>query len=93
MDALVKGKTGKEFDPALLEQGLVSEYAASGLDEDWATVGAEVMADRPQFWDKVARYPRLREKARLAVAFYRRSMPGIRLRNVESPREAVTSRL
>ncbi len=81
-DAVKAGKANVALDPALAEQGVLSEYGASSIDEDWATIAESVMVDDPAFWDFVARYPRLRTKARLAVAFYRRTLPGIKLRDV-----------
>ena len=81
LDAMKAGKASKEFDPALNAQGVLSAYGASGIDEDWCTVAESVMSDDPAFWDLASRYPRLRAKARLAVEFYRKTFPGIRLRD------------
>lgn len=80
--ALPKGKSGRGFDPKLNEPGLLSEYGTATFDEDWACIAEEVVADNPAFWDLLPKYPRLREKGRLVVEFYRRAMPGIRLRSV-----------
>lgn len=81
--ALQGRKTGKAFVPALNALGLLSEYGSSTFEEDWACYGESILYDDPGFWALAAKYPRVREKARMAIAYYRRAMPGIRLPNVE----------
>ena len=81
-DAVRAGQVSKAFDAALSTQGVLSVYGASSIDEDWCTIAESVMVDDPAFWAFAARYPRLRAKAQLAVEFYRRTFPGIRLREV-----------
>ena len=82
LDALRRGRGSVAYDEAWAARGLLSRYAASSIDEDWATIAESVMVDDPAFWALTERFPRLREKARLAVAFYRKAFPGIRLRDV-----------
>lgn len=82
LNAMKAGQAARAFDPALNAQGILCNYGASGMDEDWCTIAEEVVADDPAFWALMPQYPRLREKARLAVEFYRKTFPGIRLRDV-----------
>ena len=80
-EALKAGQSGEAYDAALAEKGVLNPYGASDPDEDWAEIAEGVMVDDRAFWRLVRRYPRLRAKARLAVAFYRRTFSGIRLRD------------
>jgi hypothetical protein len=52
------------------DQGFWSEYAASDLSEDFATVGGELMAGDAEFWARVDRFPALRAKVGTAIDFY-----------------------
>lgn len=84
--ALATGKTRRAFDPALNAKGILCEYGAATPAEDWACIAEEILADNPAFWKLTEKYPRLRVKARLALDFYHKAMPGIRLRLMPEPR-------
>lgn len=77
--ALVNGEVGTSFVPALNDVGLLSTYGSASFDEDWACYGEAILSDDPAFWSLVAKYPRVRAKARMAIDFYRKIFPGVRL--------------
>lgn len=81
--ALKSGDTDFHFVPALAEQGVLSAYGSSSFDEDWACYAQYLLTDDPDFWKLVRRYPRVRAKAKLAVEFYRKAVPGMALPDVD----------
>ena len=83
-DAIKAGRSSEAYSDTLAAKGVLSVYGATSIDEDWATIAEAVMVDDSAFWALAARFPRLGEKARLTVAFYRRTFPGIHLRDMDS---------
>ncbi len=69
----------EELNPALNAQGLLSEYGATEIGEDWATYAERILRNDFATRAVVRRYPRVRAKARLLAAFYRRALPGIKI--------------
>ena len=75
--AIASGQAADAVSSRCADLGLLNDYAASSFEEDWACLAGKVMAGEGSFGVLVRRYPRLREKARLAAAFLREA--GVRL--------------
>ena len=71
------------MDRALNAKGVLSEYGATEFDEDWATYAERVFDPDDGFRTALRAFPRVRRKARLMAAFYRREFPGIVLPGLE----------
>lgn len=78
-DALTADDTGEELDSRLNLKGVLSAYGASSITEDWATYAQMLIGENGDFFRAVRLYPRVRTKAELALEFYRKAMPGMRL--------------
>ena len=76
--------TDEALKPSLNAKGVLSDYGATEIDEDWATYAERLMDPEPSFLAAYRRYPRVRQKMRLMAGFYRRAFPGIRLREFDA---------
>jgi hypothetical protein len=77
--AIKEGRYGRDIKTSLATKGLISEYAASDASEDFAEVAGRMMANDADFWRACRKYPRIRAKANLVMAFYRKVDPNFRL--------------
>lgn len=68
--AVKAGKTSAQMKPELNEQGFLSEYAQASMEEDFNSHVVRLFMGEQTYWQALERYPRLRAKAELVVAFY-----------------------
>ena len=59
-----------EYDPKLQAEGYLNEYAMTNAEEDFDVVSEGLFSGNPAFWAAVDRFPKIRQKAREAMAFY-----------------------
>ena len=59
-----------EFDDHFLKMGFLFGYATYSLHEDFASIAENLFRPRPEFWDFVSRYEKIREKTQLVIDFY-----------------------
>lgn len=55
---------------ALHEEGFVNEYAKASLEEDFNSQAGRLFVGDAGLWSAIAKYPRVRAKADLVIAFY-----------------------
>lgn len=70
VEALQNSKYGSQLAEADLLKGFVSQYAASDIEEDFACTVEYLFSGKPAFWSAVDKYPRIKAKVALAIAFY-----------------------
>jgi hypothetical protein len=73
--AIRDNRSSQDFDTVLCKQGLLTQYASSGIENDLNTIAQNLFSPSPGFWDIVDRYPRIRRKVRLLIGFYNRLHP------------------
>jgi hypothetical protein len=69
-DAIKNGKAGEDFDPALNEQGCLTQYATSNFENDVNAFAKNLFRAEPEFWNIVEKYPRVKCKLELIIGFY-----------------------
>ena len=74
--AIRNAQDGLDGSPEFYEQGLLSEYAKSELEEDFNTFAEALFTGDRRFWKTVDRFPRVEQKARVILAFYAALDPG-----------------
>lgn len=73
MSALKSGAYSNSFDPQFNEQGYVSQYGSSDFENDVNTMAGAIMGPRAaEFWQAASKYPRLMEKGKLLLKFYKK---------------------
>lgn len=54
------------------EEGFMHDYAKASLEEDFNTFASRLMMGDPVLWSAMEKYPRLKAKADLTMAFYQK---------------------
>jgi hypothetical protein len=54
----------------LCENGFLTQYALSDMENDINTLAQNIFRPAPGFWTKVDHYPRIRKKVSLLIDFY-----------------------
>lgn len=75
--AIKAGKTSLWPVDEWNRRGFFSEYAASDVSEDFATVGGALFEGDTQTWPAVDRFPALSAKVKAGIAFYTRIDPSL----------------
>jgi hypothetical protein len=73
--AIRKNQSSQELDTASSRRGLLTQYAMSGMENDINTIAQNLFSPAPEFWSFVDRFPRIRKKTKLLIAFYNRFNP------------------
>jgi len=68
--AIRSGRSSQVLDTALSRFGMLTEYAMSSLENDVNTIAQNLFLSEKGFWDIVDKYPRVRMKTFLLIAFY-----------------------
>lgn len=68
--AVKNGLAGTEYAAEWHRLGLLCEYGAASVEEDFNTFAEGLFAGGKSFWRVVDSYPRVKEKARAAIRFY-----------------------
>jgi hypothetical protein len=79
-EALRTGRASTEIDPALCEQGFLSQYSTASLEEDFNMVAENLFMGDAEFWECVDASPRLNRKVGLVIGLYGRLDPSFDLR-------------
>ena len=72
VEAVQSGHASLWYSETWARRGFLSEYAASDISEDFATIGGGLFTGDPVFWKWVERFPLLKAKVQVALAFYTR---------------------
>lgn len=73
--AIRNNASSQDLDTFLCRRGVLTQYALSSLENDLNTFAQNIFSPSPGFWDIVDRFPRIREKTRLLIAFYKKINP------------------
>ncbi len=57
--------------------GFLNQYGASSLEEDFNTFAEALFTGDREFWSLAAKYPRLKDKVTVAIAFYQALDPSL----------------
>ena len=68
--AIRNKESSQELDTALCAKGFLTQYAYSGIENDVNTITQHLFRPDKGFWDIVDKYPRIRQKTKLLIAFY-----------------------
>ncbi len=69
-EALKLNQTGREFEPKLLNKGIIDQYGLSSMENDFNDISMNLFKSNPGFWQVVDKYPKIRRKIDIAIAFY-----------------------
>lgn len=70
--AIRNNASSQDLDTFYCRRGMLTEYALSSLENDLNTYAQNLFCPSPGFWAIVDRYPRVRRKATLLIAFYQK---------------------
>ncbi len=73
--AIRNNQSSQDLDSVLCEKGFITQYAYSGLENDVNTIAQNLFKPDTGFWEIVDKYPRIRQKVKLLIAFYKRLDP------------------
>lgn len=68
--AIRNGRSSQVLDTALAKYGFMTEYAMSSLENDLNTLAQNLFLPEQGFWNIVDKYPKIKTKMQLLVAFY-----------------------
>lgn len=68
--AIRTGRSSQILDTALARYGFLTEYAMSSLENDLNTIAQNLFLPEQGFWNIVDKYPKIKTKMQLLVAFY-----------------------
>jgi len=75
VEALISGEASITFDPLLNEEGFLYEYAKSTLSNDYSSIVENLFLNDGTFWEIYEKYPIIKAKTNLAIAFYNKLNP------------------
>jgi hypothetical protein len=70
-----KNQSSQDLDTVLTQQGFLTQYSLSSLENDINTVAQNIFCPSPDFWLITEKYPRIKRKVKLLIAFYNRINP------------------
>ena len=70
-----KNQSSQELDTLLTLQGFLTQYSLSSLENDVNTFAQNIFCPSPDFWQITEKYPRVRRKVKLLIAFYNHINP------------------
>jgi hypothetical protein len=73
--AIRNNQSSQEPDSVLCKKGFLTQYAVSSLENDVNTLSQNLFLPTPGFWDLVDKYPRIRKKMNILLAFYKKLDP------------------
>jgi hypothetical protein len=70
-----KNQSSQELDTLLTQQGFLTQYSLSSIENDINTFAQNLFCPSPDFWPIVENYPRVKKKVKLLIAFYNQINP------------------
>jgi len=70
-----KNQSSQDLDTVLTQQGFLTQYSLSSLENDINTVAQNIFCPSPDFWLITEKYPRVKRKVKLLITFYNRINP------------------
>ena len=75
VDAVRQQKAGQEPSEELERQGFLVQYSQSSVENDFNDLAAPLLSGDAALWEQAERFPKLKEKLALTVAFYHKLNP------------------
>lgn len=75
VDAIKQRKADTKLRAGLHEEGFLKQYSQSSLENDLNGFATLLFAGDPKMWEIVDKYPKVKRKAALAIAFYQQLDP------------------
>jgi len=75
VQAIKQQKASRRLDAALQEAGFLHSYAQASQEEDFNSIASRLLMGDEGLWRAVAQFPKIKEKAMLVLAFYRKLDP------------------
>lgn len=72
VNAILNGEASLAFDPSLFENGFLTKYSESALEEDINVFAQYLFTGGVTFWSVVDQNTRIRKKATILISFYHR---------------------
>lgn len=76
-DAMKAGYSSTDYAPDLLEKGYLSRYSLSNWENDFNLYAEELFCGGKTFWMLADKYPRVLQKTRLIIRFYKEKVDGL----------------
>ena len=70
-----ENQSSQDLDTLLTQQGFLTQYSISSIENDINTFAQNIFCPSPGFWPIVENYPRVKKKVKLLVAFYNQINP------------------
>jgi hypothetical protein len=70
-----KNQSSQDIDSMLTQQGFLTQYSLSSLENDINTYAQNIFCPPEDFWLMIEKYPRVKKKVKLLVSFYNRINP------------------
>ncbi len=80
VNVMYKGHTCEKLDSNYHKLGFLNQYATSTLENDFNAFAKNLFRDQANFWYVCFKNPRLKQKLRLIVAFYKKLNPQFTMR-------------
>ena len=68
--AIRNNQSSQVFDTLLCQKGILTQYAASGIENDINTLAQNLFRPEKDFWVFTDRFPRIKKKVNLLIGFY-----------------------
>ncbi len=73
--AIRNNQSSQALDTLLCEKGFLTQYALSGMENDLNTIAQNIFSPSENFWEIVDKYPRIKKKVDVFIAFYNKLNP------------------
>ena len=70
VSALKTKQSSESFDEDLHKKGFLNQYATSDVENDFNSFAKTIFKNEGDFWNLIKKYPRLKKKMEIIVAFY-----------------------
>jgi hypothetical protein len=69
-DAIKSGVDSEDFDEVINNQGFLTQYGMSDMENDFNSFAKNIFSSDPGFWELFSKYKRLNKKLNLIIKFY-----------------------
>ena len=73
--AIRNNESSQDLDTALCKKGFLTQYSLSGIENDINTFAQNIFSPSAGFWKIVDQYPRIKNKVKLLIDFYKKIDP------------------
>ena len=73
--AIRNNESSQDLDTTLCKKGFLTQYSLSGIENDINTFAQNIFSPSAGFWKIVDQYPRIKNKVKLLIDFYKKIDP------------------